>query len=76
MNHKSELRDRIEARKKDIQSKVAALKADTKGAWRENIERLEKERASVEELIKDGWENVTEAVAKKLNDWLKRNKDI
>ncbi|MDX2091972.1 MAG: hypothetical protein SFX73_29180 [Kofleriaceae bacterium] len=67
-----ELKDRIEARKHDLLSKLHELKADTR---REAIEASDVARAKLEELeqyLKDGWTNVSEATRAKLNRWLDR----
>lgn len=74
MNHKSELKDRIEARKKELESKLSELKADTKGEVREKIDYIGKELKNLKDILSDGWDNVNEKISQKLNEWLKKNK--
>lgn len=74
MNQFSELRDRVEARKKDLEAKLLEWKADTKGSFNEKIDQAENELKNLKEIVKDGWDRVTEPIAKKLNEWLSKNK--
>jgi hypothetical protein len=72
LNKSDELKDRIEARKHELMSKYNELKADTRkeaGAARDSIKaRL----AEVEDALKDGWDNVSDAVKTKLSGWLEK----
>jgi len=68
-----ELKDRVEARKLMMMAMLAELKADTR---HEAAGARDKLVASLEELetaIKDGWENLTDAVKTKLDEWVERN---
>ena len=73
IEQKSELKDRITAKKLELQAKLAELKADTKGAVREKVDDLERELHDVEKLVGNGWDNLSEAISKKLNEWLKKD---
>lgn len=76
MSHVSELRDRVEARKKQLEAKLLEWKADTKGVFQKKIDEAEKDIADLKDLVKDGWEKVSEPVAKKINDWLKKDNHL
>jgi hypothetical protein len=67
-----ELKDRIESRKHELLSKLHELKADSR---KEAIEARRSVKARLDELeenLKDGWENMSDAVKTKLNEWLDR----
>jgi hypothetical protein len=71
MSQKDELRDRVEAKKKRILARIDELKADTRSAAREESEKLQAQLDALAETVKGRWEDLSEAVAGKLNDWLK-----
>lgn len=71
MSQKQELKDRIEAKKKRLQARLAELKADGREQARKEAEALRGSLEDLEARMKEGAEGLTEAVAKKLNDWLK-----
>lgn len=71
MNRTNELRDRVEAKRKEIEAQLHEARADARGSASENVEKLQKKLDELGETIKDGWDSVTDAVAGKLNDWLK-----
>lgn len=75
MNHTSELKDRILARKKVMEAKLLELRANQKGAATDKITNLESELSRLKDMVKDGFENLTEDVAAKLNEWLTKNKE-
>jgi len=67
-----ELRDRVEARRHELLSKYNDLKADTR---KEAAEMRDSLRARLDEIsddIKDGYEDLSDAVKTKLNKWLDR----
>ena len=68
----SELKDRVEARKHELLAKYNELKADTRREAGEVRTRLKKQLDELEDAVKDGWTNMTEAIKSKLNDWLDR----
>ena len=75
MSQFDELKDRVTAKQKRLEARLAELRADVRSASREEGDRLEAELASVRDSIKDGWEKVTEEVAGKLNKWLDNDND-
>lgn len=72
MGHKyEELKHRIEAKKKELQAKMETAKADKHGQAAEQESNIKTKLNELEMHVKNGWENLTEATAAKLNDWLK-----
>jgi capsule polysaccharide export protein KpsE/RkpR len=69
-NEMTELKLRVEAKKKDLEAQIAKFKADSMGNANGAIEALQKRLNSLEGDLKHGWDNVSESVASKLNRWL------
>lgn len=73
MGEKEELRDRVEARKKRLEARISELKADSRSEAREESKKLERQLDELAKDLKSGWDDLTDAVAGKLNAWLKRD---
>ena len=71
MSKADELKNRVEAKKLSLQAKIKELQADTEATSREQVQKLQSQLDSLTESAKGGWENMPEAVAGKLNEWLK-----
>lgn len=71
MSQMDELKNRVEAKKLSLQAKIKELQADTEATSREEAKKLQARLDSLSESVKGGWDNMTEAVAGKLNEWLK-----
>ena len=71
MSQADELKNRVEAKKLSLQAKIKELQADTQATSREQAQKLQSKLDSLGDNVKDGWDNMTEAVAGKLNEWLK-----
>lgn len=78
MTEKAELKQRVLAKKKELEARVAQLKVDANDMKGEAQAKRQKEirrlEGSLDELkgnIKDGWDSFTEDVAGKLNGWLR-----
>ena len=71
IEHKDELKNRVEARQRALQARYLELKADTQERTREERDRVKHKLDELKETVKDGWDNLSEKVAEKLNDWLK-----
>lgn len=65
-----ELKDRINVRKFELMAKLAEFKADTRAEASSDIDAVKAKLAKLEHSLKDGWDNMTEAVKTQLNDWL------
>ena len=73
-NEMNELKLRVEARKKEIEAQIAKFKADSVGNKNDAIDSLQKKLRGLETDLKNGWENVSESIAAKLNRWLSDDK--
>ena len=71
MSKADELKNRVEAKKLSLQAKIKELQADTEATSREQVQKLQSKLDSLTVSAKGGWENMTDAVAGKLNEWLK-----
>lgn len=67
-----ELKDRVEARRHQLLSKYNELKADTRQEATEARKRLKARLDELEDSLKSGWNNMSDAVKEKLNQWLNR----
>lgn len=70
MNQKEELKARVHAKKKELEARLATLKADAGAGAREEREKIEQKLSQLGDEIRNGWEELTENVAAKLNRWL------
>jgi ElaB/YqjD/DUF883 family membrane-anchored ribosome-binding protein len=71
MGQIDELKDRVEAKKLRLQANIKELQADTRSTSREEAQKLQSKLDALTDSVKDGWDNITDAVAGKLNSWLK-----
>lgn len=71
IEQKEELKNRVDARKRVLEARYLELKADTQERAREERDRVKRKLDDLQETVKDGWDNLSEKVAAKLNDWLK-----
>lgn len=65
-----QLKDRIDVRKFELLAKIAEFKADARDDAAASRDAMKAKLADLEESLKDGWENMTDAVKTKLNKWL------
>jgi hypothetical protein len=70
-----ELEDRVKARKHELLAKYNELKADTRQEASSKRERVKARLDELEDTLKAGWENLTDAAKAKLNQWLDRKDD-
>lgn len=70
LSKREELRDRVEARKHELLAKYNELKADTRKEAGDARTRLKARLDELESDLKEGWDNMSEAVAAKLDQWL------
>jgi hypothetical protein len=73
LTKREELRDRVEARKHELLAKYNELKADSRKEAAETRTRLKARLDQLEADLKTGWDNMSEAVAAKLDHWLDRD---
>ncbi len=70
-DQKDELEHRVKAKKKEIEARIEELKADSSAESREKREQLREKLDSLGSTVKEGWDDLTEATAGKLNEWLR-----
>lgn len=75
ISEKEELRDRVEAKRKELEAKLSEAKASGRREGREGTEQLEERLGELKETLAGGWDQLTEGVASKLNDWLSKDAD-
>jgi hypothetical protein len=71
VSQREELKSRVLEKKMMLEAKLEEAKADAKQVARVGAEQIEARLRDLERTVKDGWENVTEEVAARLNEWLK-----
>lgn len=67
-----ELKDRIKAKKSELESRYNELKADTRSEARVERDSVKSKLEELQEHLKEGWDRMTDTVSAKLNDWLDR----
>ncbi|KAA3636228.1 MAG: hypothetical protein DWP97_03135 [Calditrichaeota bacterium] len=70
-DRRQELKLRVEAKKKELEQKLAELRANAEGVKNDEMDRIDGQLTDLSSLLSSGWENLTENTANKLNDWLK-----
>jgi hypothetical protein len=73
MTSKEELKDRVNVRKYELLSQLSELKADARHEAMEARDLISERLYELEQMIKDGWDNLSDAAAQKLNRWLDRS---
>jgi hypothetical protein len=68
-NKTEELKDRIQAKKHELMSRLSELKADSRAEAREQTARIKLRLDELEGHLKEGWDKAQ----LKLNEWLNRN---
>ena len=66
-----ELKDRVDAKRHEIEGRIAELKADTRNDAREQLLQLQTKLDDLQNMLKLGWEHVTDNAALRINEWLK-----
>jgi len=72
MTKMEELKDRVEAKRHELLAKLNELKADARAEAQEQHHRVREKLADLERTLKGGWDKVSNEVAAKLNEWLKK----
>ena len=70
MSQKEEFKTRVEAKLQQVKADLVQAKADAQGARNDQVAKLEAKLEKANETLRDGWENVTEDVAARLNKLL------
>jgi hypothetical protein len=72
LSRQEELKDRIQAKQRELEARFHELKADGRAETRDERDRLKSKLDELQETIKTGWDNMSERVSAKLNDWLNK----
>jgi hypothetical protein len=70
LSNTDQLKDRINARKHELLSKYNELKADSRKEAAEARDKMKAKLDDLEDALKDGWDNLTDKVTARLNQWL------
>lgn len=70
MSEMNQLKDRVAARRKELEAKLHTLRADTRQKASEEATEIEAKLEQMKEAVKDGWDRLSEASSKKLNKLL------
>jgi hypothetical protein len=70
-NERQKLQDEVLARRKALEATLARAKTDAKTVAEEKVATAKKQLDQLRVLTRDGWDQMTESTARKLNDWLR-----
>jgi len=68
----TELKLRAEARMKELEAQLAERKADAAAGAAESKDRAEKELQALKQAAQEGWDNLKEETAARVNDILNK----
>lgn len=71
MSEQKELILRVEAKKKELQAELASVKNKMVGNAKESKKDLEEKIDNISDDLKNAKEDFSEAIAKKLNKWMR-----
>lgn len=66
-----ELKERVIAKQKRVEARIHELKADGSEQARQKADQLRDQRSDIRHRVSDGYENLKQDAAAKLNEWLK-----
>jgi hypothetical protein len=72
ISNTEELKNRIKAKQHELQARYEELKADSRSEARGEREKVKSRLDELQETIKDGWDNLSDKVSAKLNNWLNK----
>jgi hypothetical protein len=70
---KEELKDRVNVRKHELLAQLSALKADVRHEATEARENISARLQELEDMVRDGWDNLSDAAKGKIDRWLARD---
>lgn len=73
MKQTAELKKRIEAKRKELEARIAEGQANANQSMQARAKQAESELEELKSHLKQGWENLTEDVAGRLNRWLQKH---
>lgn len=72
LKEKEILKDRVEAKRKELEARLSELKADTREGSSEKIKEVREALDDLGAAAKEGWDNLSELAAKRINEILGR----
>lgn len=66
-----ELKERVTAKQKRVEARIHELKADGSDQARNKASELRAQLDDIKQRVSDGYENLKQDTAEKLNNWLK-----
>ena len=70
MSRTEELKSRIQARVKQLEADLVQAKADAQGKRNDRMEAIEAKLKEARTAMREGWDDLTEDMARKLNQAL------
>jgi hypothetical protein len=70
LSNTDQLKDRINVKKHQLLARLGELQADTRKEAAAARASVQRKLADLDDALGDGWDNLTEAAAKRLNEWL------
>ncbi len=70
---KEELKDRVNVRKHELMARLSELKADARHEASVTRDRISDRLRELEDMVKEGWDNLSDATAARIDRWLDRN---
>jgi hypothetical protein len=70
MMEKEALRKKIEAKRSQLEADLSQMRGYALGTAEEHKDRIERKLRQLEVALKDGWEQLSENGARKLDAWL------
>lgn len=71
MDETDELRTRVKAKRKELEARLYELEADGRAAANEGAQHARQKLDELNQLLRDGWDNLSQSAASRLNEWLK-----
>lgn len=73
INDGEELKERVTAKEREIQAEISRLRPDCSRLAQEKVSELESRLSQIRAIVHNDWEQVTEAGAASLREWLRRS---
>ena len=71
----SELRHRVQAKRKRLEARLEEARADAREASRRTADTIRAKLGEIDDHLRDGWDDLTDATLGKINAWLKGDDD-
>lgn len=67
----NELKHRATAKRKELEAKLEQMKADAAHEQSQGISTVRRKLEELDEAVREGWDNLSEAALEKVNQWLR-----